>query len=134
MIPDSAPSPRVFISYAHESGALRVSVAALAEWLGGRDCRVLTDHPFVDRPPPEGWLVWMLVCIEQAETALVMRAPKLKARYEKTAAPDAGRGATYEGAIVTQRIYDAVLPDGGSEGDIPITLTPWWNGHRFPGG
>ncbi|MDQ3581295.1 MAG: hypothetical protein M3495_06650 [Pseudomonadota bacterium] len=85
----------------------------------------------------------MLGCIGQAETVLVVCTPMLKGRYEKTAAPDAGRGATYEGAIVTQRIYDAVmrntkffpiLPDGGSEDHIPTTLKPWWNGHRFPGG
>jgi hypothetical protein len=40
---------------------------------------------------------------------LVVCTPKLKGRYEKTAAPDAGRGATYEGAIVTQRIYDDAM-------------------------
>ncbi|MGQ0591767.1 MAG: SEFIR domain-containing protein [Gammaproteobacteria bacterium] len=133
---DSAPSkqsPTVFISYAHESDALRASVAALGQWLVGHGCRVFTDHPYVDRPPPEGWLAWMLGCIEQADTVLVVCTPRLKGRYEKTAAPDAGRGATYEGAIVTQRIYDDVmrntkfypiLPDGGSEDDIPTALKP----------
>ena len=133
----------MFISYAHESDALRASVASLAEWLGGHGCRVFTDHPYVDRPALEGWQAWMLGCIEQADTVLVVCTPKLKGRYEKTAAPDAGRGATYEGAIVTQRIYDdamrntkffPILPDGGAEDDIPTTLKSWWNGHRFPGG
>jgi len=143
-MPDSAPSkqpPTLFISYAHESDALRTSVAALAQWLVGHGCRVFTDHPYIDRPPPEGWLAWMLGCIEQADTVLVVCTPRLKGRYEKTAAPDAGRGATYEGAIVTQRIYDDVmrntkffpiLPDGGSEDHIPTTLKPWWNGTGFP--
>lgn len=133
----------MFISYAHESDALRASVAALSEWLRAHGCSVFTDHPFVDRPPPEGWQAWMLGCIDQAETVLVVCTPKLKGRYEKTAAPDAGWGATYEGAIVTQRIYDAVmrntkffpiLPNGGTEDDIPTALKSWWNGHRFPGG
>lgn len=145
-MPHSAPSrqpPTVFISYAHESDALRASVAALSEWLRAHGCSVFTDHPFVDRPPPEGWQAWMLGCIDQAETVLVVCTPKLKGRYEKTAAPDAGWGATYEGAIVTQRIYDAVmrntkffpiLPNGGTEDDIPTALKSWWNGHRFPGG
>jgi len=143
---DSAPSkqsPTVFISYAHESDALRAAVRKLAEWLSAQGCSVMTDHPYADRPPPEGWQAWMLGCIEQADTVLVVCTPRLKGRYEKTAAPDAGRGATYEGAIVTQRIYDDVmrntkfypiLPDGGSEDDIPTALKSWWNGHRFPGG
>ncbi|MBX3516760.1 MAG: TIR domain-containing protein [Rhodospirillales bacterium] len=136
-------SPTVFISYAHESEALRVSVKALADWLAGRGCTLLTDHAHQFRPPDIGWQAWMLGCIQQADTVLVVCTPKLKARYEKTAEPETGRGATYEGAIVTQHIYDnamrntkffPILPEGGREDDIPITLRPWWNGHRFPSG
>ncbi|MGH7730376.1 MAG: toll/interleukin-1 receptor domain-containing protein [Candidatus Eiseniibacteriota bacterium] len=142
-MPDRTPSkqsPTVFISYAHESDALRAAVRKLAVWLSAQECSVMTDHPFVDRPPPEGWQAWMLGCIDQADTVLVVCTPRLKSRYEKTAVPDAGRGATYEGAIVTQRIYDDVmrntkffpiLPDGGNEDDIPTALKSWWNGHRF---
>lgn len=136
-------SPTVFISYAHESEALRLSVKALADWLAGRGCTLLTDHAHQFRPPDIGWQAWMLGCIQQADTVLVVCTPKLKARYEKTAEPETGRGATYEGAIVTQHIYDSamrntkffpILPEDGREDDIPITLKPWWNGHRFPSG
>ena len=136
-------SPIVFISYAHESSALRAAVKSLADWLAARDCAVITDHPHIDRPPAEGWQAWMLDCIERADTVLIVCTPKLKARYEKTANPDTGRGATYEGAIVTQRIYDAamrntkffpIVPDGGSDGDVPTFLSPWSNGHRFTSG
>ena len=140
---DTQQPPVVFISYAHESDALRTSVKALADWLVQRGCRVLTDHAYIYRPPAQGWQTWMLGCIEQSGTVLVVCTPQLRARYEKTAAPDSGRGATYEGAIVTQQIYDAamrntkfqpILPDDGDEGNIPTFLKPWWNGHRFPGG
>lgn len=141
--------PTVFISYAHESDVLRASVAALAEWLGGHGCRVFTDHAYVDRPPPEGWQGWMNGCIEKADTVLVVCTPRLKRCYERGAVQtsgaveNSGRGITYEGAIVTQHIYDAfmentkfypILSDGGREDDIPRHLKPWWNGHRFPGG
>lgn len=135
--------PKVFISYAHESDALRAGVKALADWLGERGCEVMTDHPFTDRPPAEGWLTWMLQRIAEAEVVLVVCSPKLKARYEKSAPPDEGFGATYEGAIVTQHIYDQamrntkffpILPDGGSGQDIPTALRPWSNGHCFPSG
>lgn len=141
--PQTKPPPIVFISYAHESDALRVAVRMLADWLGQQGCKLLTDHAYSYRPPPEGWQAWMLGCIRQADIVLVVCTPTLRQRYEKTADPDSGRGATYEGAIVTQHIYDDVmrnvkfypiLPDGDSEGDIPMALKSWWNGHRFPGG
>ncbi|WP_034925199.1 toll/interleukin-1 receptor domain-containing protein [Candidatus Accumulibacter vicinus] len=133
----------MFISYAHESDALRASVKALADWLVQRGCRVLTDHAYIYRPPAPGWQTWMLGCIDQSDTVLVVCTPQLRACYEKTAVPDSRHGATYEGAIVTQQIYDAamrntkfqpILPDDGDEGDIPTFLKPWSNRHRFPGG
>jgi hypothetical protein len=138
-----AKQPTVFISYAHESDELRNAVKALGDWLGRCGCTVLTDHLHRDRPPPEGWQAWMLGCINRADTVLVVCTPGLKARYEKTEDIDIGRGATYEGAIVTQHIYDRamrntkffpILPDGGSHDDIPVTLRPWSNGHLFPSG
>jgi hypothetical protein len=133
----------VFISYAHESPAFREQVKELADWLEERGCELLTDHPYLYRPPAEGWQAWMLGCIEHADTVLVVCTPKLKARYEKTAEPDTGLGATYEGAIVTQHIYNAsmrntkfypILPEGGDLANIPLTLQAWWNGHYFPRG
>ena len=60
-------SPVVFISYAHESDALRASVKDLADWLSRKGCTVLTDHLHPYKPPSEGWLAWMQGCIRQAE-------------------------------------------------------------------
>lgn len=137
------PQATVFISYAHESEALREQVKALADWLGARGCAVLTDHSHRYRPPAEGWQAWMLRCINEAATVLVICTPKLKLRYEKNEEPETGRGASYEGAIVTQHIYDRamrntkffpILPDEGSYEDIPHTLRSWWNNHFFPSG
>lgn len=133
----------VFISYAHETEALGESVRVLAAWLSQFGCTVLTDHPYEFRPPAEGWFDWMLDCIGKAETVLVVCTPRLKARYERRESPDIGLGATYQGAIVTQHIYDdamrntklhPILPEGGAERDIPTTLRSWWNRHRFPSG
>jgi nucleoside phosphorylase len=133
--------PTVFISYAHESNELRASVKALADWLIDCGCSMLTDHPYVYRPPEQGWPVWMHDCVEKADVVLVVCTPKLKARYEKNEEPDTGCGATFEGAIVTQHIYDAamrntkffpIIPDSGSYDDVPTALRPWWNGHSFP--
>lgn len=143
MPPDAPQAPKVFISYAHESDALRAAVKALADWLVKRGCTVFTDHRYIDRPPPEGWQAWMLGCINQADTVLVVCSPKLKERFENTAAPEAGLGATYEGAIITQQIFNnamrndkfyPVLPDEGHVSHIPTTLMSWWNGNRFASG
>ena len=137
------PQPRVFISYAHESEQLRASVKALADWLTERGCFVDTDHPYTHRPPAPGWTSWMLACIEEADVVLVVCTPKLNERYGKNAPPETGRGATFEGAIVTQHMYDhamrnrkffPIVPDGGRYEDVPTTLRNWWNGHRFPSG
>ncbi len=42
---------RVFISYAHESDALRQSVWKLAEFLRDKGLHVLTDHSYTNRAP-----------------------------------------------------------------------------------
>ena len=138
---DGGGSPVVFISYAHESDALRQDVKELADWLGSRGCTVLTDHAHPYRPPEKGWQTWMQQCIDEADAVLVICTPKLRARYEKNNPVDTGHGGAFEGAIITQRIYDKamrndkffpVLPDGGNKDDIPIILRSWWNTHYFP--
>ena len=134
---------KVFISYAHENDGLRASIKDLADWLGERGCQVFTDHQFAHRPPEKGWTAWMQNCIEEADVVLVVCTPKLKERYSKDAPPGIGRGATFEGAIVTQHIYDnamrntkffPIAPDDGEYEDVPTTLRNWWNNHRFPSG
>ncbi len=136
-------SPIVFISYAHESEAFRMSVKNLSDWLATVGCVMITDHRYGYRPPEEGWQAWMHGSIERADIVLVVCSPRLKARYEKTEASGIGFGGTFEGAIVTQRIYDdamrntkfyPILPDGCSLEEVPTTLKPWWNRHYFPGG
>src|SRR5882672_6084463 len=82
-------------------------------------------------------------CLREADTVLVVSTPKLKARYENSASLDEGAGATYEGALVMQELYERhmrndrffpVLPDGGTRADVPDELKPWFNGHCFPSG
>ncbi len=71
-------TPRVFISYAHESGGHRARVKALADWLLERQVEVITDHPYENRPPSEGWQTWMLHHIQYADLVLVVCSPRLK--------------------------------------------------------
>ncbi|MFO0874379.1 MAG: toll/interleukin-1 receptor domain-containing protein [Phycisphaerales bacterium] len=131
----------VFISYAHESDVHVKRVWDLAEWLGGRGWTVVYDRPFIDTPPPKGWSAWMRSGIMSADCVLVVCTAKLKERYQKESPPDEGRGARYEGAIVTRLLYESldrntkfypIVPDGGHPGDVPIDLQDWDNNHRFP--
>lgn len=127
--PPARPQPTVFISYPHESEALRESVKQLADWLEQHGCTVLTDHPYRYRPSDVGWQAWMQHCIDKADTVLVVCTPKLKLRYERNAPVDEGGGATFEGMIVTQQLHDyamrntkfhPILPDdGGRYANIP---------------
>ncbi len=140
---DRRAAPTVFISYAHESDALSDRVEDLARWLRDRGARVVTDHAHIDRPPAEGWTIWMQRCIDQADIVLVVCTPKLKQRYEKSGPSDEGAGAVFEGALVIRELYEGamqndkfypVLPDGGERNNIPQVLRNWENGYHFPSG
>ncbi|MES2942596.1 MAG: toll/interleukin-1 receptor domain-containing protein, partial [Pseudomonadota bacterium] len=133
----------VFVSYAHESVAFGAQVEQLCVWLRSQGISLECDFDHADRPPPKGWTTWMQHGIEDASVVLVVASPKYKARFEKRAAPDSGRGVAWEGAIITQDLYDAALcnhkfypirPDGGSPDDVPKALRPWDNKHLFPSG
>ncbi len=133
----------VFISYAHENETVRNQVRGLAQWLSAQGCAVWSDHAYEVRPPERGWITWMEDCIRDADVILIICTPRLKDRWDKREDPGVGHGATFEGAIVTQYMYDhamrndrffPVLSDGGSYDDIPVKLRPWWNQHCFPSG
>ena len=135
--------PTIFISYAHENETFEVSVKAFADWLRDHQCNVLTDHQYSHRPPTEGWQRWMRNCIDNADIVLIVCTPMVKDHFEMSSETFRGKGIAYESTIVTQQIYDdfmlntkffPILPDDGDETNLPTTLKPWWNGHRFPTG
>ena len=136
------PTIQVFVSYAHESPQFRQQVLELAEFLRTRGVAVITDHPYENRPPKQGWRSWMLHQLEDADQVLVVCSPKYKASFEKRDVKlPAGFGRTWEAAIITQELYQEkfqnikyipILPDGGTPDDVPIVLRDFSNGLRFP--
>ncbi len=138
-----ANAPRVFISYAHE-GDLSQQVKLLAEFLLGKGIEVITDHPYENRAPKEGWTAWMQHSIERADFVLMVCTSRYKRIFEKREILEkGGKGATWEAALITQDIYDQyllntkfypILPDGGDAENIPIIFRQWDNWHRFPSG
>lgn len=135
----------VFISYAHESDEFRKSVYLLKLWLeknSNKKVKVITDHLFPYRPPHEGWPIWMQKQIQNSDIVLLICSPKYKDRFEKNETnPNAGRGVAWEGAIITQLMYNLqmdnnkffpIIPDKGSIDYVPIILQAFYNGLTFP--
>jgi len=135
--------PIVFISYSHD-GNLSSKVETLADWLTGKGIQVITDHPYVNRPPEQGWRAWMQHSVEDADMVLIVCTERYKKLFERRNKElDGGYGVTWESAIITSDIYHSrfnntrfypVLPDGGSKKDVPVILTDYDNNHCFPSG
>src|SRR4051812_31043296 len=92
---------RAFISYNHDSTEHRDRVLALANRLRGDgiDCQI---DQYV-QSPPEGWQRWMVNQVERADYVLVVCSEKYHRRFRG----EAGGGAEWEGAVITQELYDA---------------------------
>jgi hypothetical protein len=136
---------KIFISYAWESSSFKADVLKFGRWLAEQlnlrakgQYHVVMDFLFSVVPPPEGWPIWMRNEIHSAHTVLVICSPKYLNAYTKTG--ESGRGSTFEGAIITQTLYNnyqqnkkfyPILQDGGDVAHIPIELQPWWNNLHF---
>jgi hypothetical protein len=121
--------PRVFISYSHDSPEHADRVLALADRLRakGIDCHL--DQ--FETSPPEGWPRWMLNQVESADFVLVICTETYHLRFRGKEKPGKGPGVKWEGAIISQELYDAeanntrftpVVFSDGDIANIPIPL------------
>jgi len=99
--------PKAFISYSHDSVAHTDRVLELSDRLraDGVDCVIDQYEPF----PARGWMRWMEDQIEAADFVLVICTETYHCRFRGLDRGGTGKGATYEGAIITQELYDAYL-------------------------
>jgi hypothetical protein len=100
---DKTP-PKVFISYSwdspeHKNRVLQLSTRLRSE---GVDCQIDQYVEF----PPEGWLRWMENQLEWADFVLVICTEQYRQRFRGQKEGGKGRGATWEGAIIAQELYD----------------------------
>jgi len=81
--------------------------------------------------PPEGWPRWTLDQVEQSQYVLVICTQTYNLRFRGKEAPGTGRGVKWEGAVITQELYDAetlnatfvpVLLKSADAQHIPILL------------
>lgn len=97
-------SSKVFISYSWDSDEHKDRVLKLSDRLRakGVDCNI--DQ--YDIAPIEGWTRWMINQIEWAEFVLVVCTEEYEQRFRGRGEPGRGLGVKWEGAIITQAIYD----------------------------
>ena len=130
-MPDPA-SPRVLISYAHESPKHMADVERLYKLL--RECGVDAQLDLVGAEEPRNWALWMTREIGKADHVLMIISPSYKRRFESDEPEELGAGVRWEARIIRDAIYRdqasarrkflTVLLPGCRREDIPDSLEP----------
>lgn len=97
---------KVFISYSHDSAEHSEKVLALSERLRADGIDTILDR-YVNGSPVGGWPRWMLDQLDVAEHVLVVCTETYYRRFRGKEMPGKGRGVDWEGALITQEIYDS---------------------------
>ena len=95
----------VFISYSHDLQNHRDMVLALSERLREDGIETLLDL-YVNGSPAEGWPRWMLDQLDDADFVLVVCTETYYRRFRGHEVPGKGKGVDWEGALITQEIYN----------------------------
>jgi hypothetical protein len=111
--------PKVFISYSHDSDKHMDRVLELSDRLrnDGIDCHI--DQ--YEESPSEGWPRWMNNQIKAAKSVLVVCTEDYNRRFSGMEDTGKGLGVRWEGAIITQEIYDAETRNNIF---IPVLFSP----------
>ena len=97
---------KVFVSYSHDSHKHRDAVLGLFERLRTDGFDTQLDR-YVNGTPAEGWPRWMLDQLDDAAFVLVVCTETYYRRFRGHEQPDRGKGVDWEGALITQELYDA---------------------------
>jgi hypothetical protein len=97
---------KVFISYSHDSDEHRDRVLGLSERLRADGIETLLDQ-YVNGAPAGGWPRWMLNQLDAAAFVLVVCTETYYRRFRGFETGGKGKGVDWEGALITQEIYDS---------------------------
>lgn len=113
-------SIRVFISYSHDSPEHEKWVLALSERLrkDGIDAQV---DQYINGTPSNGWARWTLDQLDEAAFVLLVCTETYYRRFRGHEQSGKGKGADFEGTLITQAIYDAY---SRTVKFVPILLEP----------
>lgn len=112
--------PCVFISYSHDSDEHRQRVLGLSERLRADGIETILDRYVENGSPLEGWPRWMLNGLDRATHVLCVCTETYYRRFRGHEVPGKGKGVDWEGALITQELYDA---RSVSQKFIPVLAT-----------
>jgi SEFIR domain-containing protein len=120
----NAESIKVFISYSHDSPEHMNHVLKLSDRLreDGIDC-IIDQY---EMSPREGWPRWTLRQIEEARFVLIVCTEIYHRRVRGTEETGRGPGVKWEGAIITQELYDS---EADNDKFIPVLFRPEHSAH-----
>ncbi len=111
---------KVFISYSHDSEEHCERVLALSERLRADGIETSIDQ-YLNGTPEGGWPRWMLDKLDAADSVLVVCTEPYYRRFRGHEKPGIGKGADWEGTLITQEIYDS---KSRSLKFVPVFLSP----------
>lgn len=123
---------RVLVSYSQDTPEHKERCRELADRLRGDGVEAWIDQ-YVPAPA-EGWPRWMERQIAAAKFVILVCTPTFRRRFEGTETPGVGKGATWEGLISNQVLYDSgarnekfvpVLFEDANEQAVPVVLRPF---------
>ncbi len=115
-------APRVFVSYSHDSEEHRETALAFTQTLRDYGIDAWMDR-FVENAPPASWPAWMYSEIKKSDFVVMICTETYKRRVEDQEAPGKGRGARWEGAIITHDVYTQVSLSSTSP-HVPVVFDP----------
>jgi hypothetical protein len=122
-------TPRVFISYSHDSASHAATVLDLAQRLRGDGVDCWIDQ--FESSPAAGFPRWMQQQIGAADYVLLICTRTYCTRFNGVEQAGKGLGATFEGHLILQELYDSgarndrfvpILFPGGTSHDVPAVL------------
>lgn len=96
--------PYIFISYSQDSEEHIHRILTIAQWLRTHGVEAFVDK--FEQSPPQSWQLWCYEQIQKASYVLVVCTETYQRRVLRQETEGTGRGATWEGAIITGEIYD----------------------------
>lgn len=96
----------VFISYSHDSDAHRDRVLALSNRLRKDGVTTILDQ-YENGSPMGGWPRWMWDKFDAAQFVLIVCTETYYRRFRGHEDPNKGKGVDWEGALITQELYDS---------------------------
>jgi len=107
MVATVSHSPaKVFISYSHDSAEHAERALALSQRLRLDGVDAWIDK-YVNGTPEEGWPRWMLERLDWADFVLLVCTETYRRRFLGREEPDKGKGADWEGQLITLNLYNA---------------------------